>query len=45
MTFSKDDKDNKKRTTFQGTGFLIARNIVLTCAHNIYDLSTKKEFS
>ncbi len=29
----------------QGTGFLIAPNIVLTCAHNLYDIVTKKPFS
>jgi V8-like Glu-specific endopeptidase len=28
----------------QGTGFLIAPNIVLTCAHNLYDIFTKKTF-
>ena len=27
----------------QGTGFLIAPNVVLTCAHNLYDYDIKKK--
>lgn len=32
-----------KDTFFYGTGCLIAPNIVLTCAHNVYDRSSKEE--
>ena len=28
---------------FQGTGFLIAPNVVLTCANNLYDYEKKKK--
>jgi len=36
---------DRNNNTYLGTGTLISSNIVLTCAHNVYDLEYKYEYS